>query len=263
MTLVPEVLPEKVTANYLLYGPPKNGKTAGAMTAPGGVAYLNADLPGRIRFGKSRDTEGRVQVFQLPEGSVWDTLVEVQAESQKDDWFDTVVVDPIGDLYSRQLLDLSSKALRPTLPTRGDVSALLERWCRAMCENPKVNFVMVCHEFHYNPNEGDDNSFEQELLPFTGTTSSDKMPKKLMGMVDVIGYVRRVEMPVEDGENAATEIKYLAQLRDGKGRRGGDGFDVLATDEVPFRELNLTQWDAEIQAAFGTAAEPQKEADAA
>jgi hypothetical protein len=258
--LVPEVLPDTVTANYLLYGPPKNGKTAGAMTAPGAVCYLNADLPGRVRFGKSRDTEGRVQVFQLPEGDVLNTMIEVQNQAQKDGSWDTVVIDPVGDLYTRLLLDLSRKAMRPTLPTRGDVSTYLERWCRAMCENPRINFVMVCHEYRYGGDEGEDDAAPPELLPFTGTTSTDKLPKKLMGMADVIGYVRRVELPVSDEEGAEAEVKYVAQLRDGKGRRGGDGFNVLVTEERPFRELNLTEWAADIAAAYDDAPQAQKEA---
>jgi hypothetical protein len=223
VTLTPEVLPSTVTANYLLYGPPKNGKTAGAMTAPGSVCYLNADLPGRVRFGKSRDKDDRVKVFQLPEGKVLETLIEVQNQAQQEGSWDTVVIDPVGDLYTRLLLDLSRKAMRPTLPTRGDVSTYLERWCRAMCENPRVNFVIVCHEY---------------------------------------GYVRRVELPIRE-DSDETEVQYVAQLRDGKGRRGGDGFDVLATEEKPYRDLNLTDWAAEIAAAYDDAPKAQEEAVAA
>jgi hypothetical protein len=262
VTLTPEVLPSTVTANYLLYGPPKNGKTAGAMTAPGSVCYLNADLPGRVRFGKSRDKDDRVKVFQLPEGKVLETLIEVQNQAQQEGSWDTVVIDPVGDLYTRLLLDLSRKAMRPTLPTRGDVSTYLERWCRAMCENPRVNFVIVCHEYRYGGGEEGDDATPSELLPFTGTTSTDKLPKKLMGMVDVIGYVRRVELPIRE-DSDETEVQYVAQLRDGKGRRGGDGFDVLATEEKPYRDLNLTDWAAEIAAAYDDAPKAQEEAVAA
>jgi hypothetical protein len=82
-----------------------------------------------------------------------------------------------------------------------------------------------------------------EVLPFTGSASNPSLGRKLMSMVDVIGYTARVEQ--EDGN-----VQYVAQLIPAKGRRGGDRFDVLGD----FRPLDLSEWFAAMAAASHDAA---------
>jgi hypothetical protein len=48
--------------------------------------------------------------------------------------------------------------------------------------------------------------------------------------VDVVGYCGRVQQE--------EEAKYVAQLHNGNGRRGGDRFGVLGN----WRELDLAEW---------------------
>jgi hypothetical protein len=65
-------------------------------------------------------------------------------------------------------------------------------------------------------------------------TNNPALGRRLMGMVDVVGYTAVMEQ--EGGDYA-----YVAQLVNAKGRRGGDRFDALG----PFREMDLTEWFAE------------------
>ena len=207
--------------NVLLYGPPKTGKSAGAASAPGAILYLNADLPNALRFARSRDTEGRISEVEV-EGL--QTLIDVgHAVKQKPTW-DTVVVDPLGELYRQLLEDLSNRSMRPSLPTYGDVGTHIERFCRMLCEAP-VNAVFVAHEIPVK----DEATDSVERLPSTGT-KNPALGQKVMGMVDIVGSTVMFE---KDGENV-----YAAQLINAKGARGGDRFDALGA----WRPLNLTEW---------------------
>jgi hypothetical protein len=101
----------------------------------------------------------------------------------------------------------------------------IERTCRALCASPAFNTVLVLHDIPVK----DEASGEVERLPGTGTTNP-ALGRKLMSMVDVIGFT--AELQTESGR------QFVAQLVDQKGRRGGDRFDVLGE----FRETNLTEW---------------------
>jgi adenosyl cobinamide kinase/adenosyl cobinamide phosphate guanylyltransferase len=204
-----------------LCGPPKTGKSAGAASAPGHILYLNADLPNALRFARSRDTEQRIYEVEF-EGL--QTLIDIaHALKQKPTW-DTVVVDPLGELYRRLLEDLSNRSMRPSLPTYGDVGTHMERFCRMLCEAP-VNAVFVAHEIPVK----DEATDSVERLPSTGT-KNPALGQKVMGMVDIVGSTVMFE---KDGENV-----YAAQLINARGARGGDRFDVLGN----WRALNLTEW---------------------
>jgi phage nucleotide-binding protein len=217
-------VPDEATyANVLLYGPPKSGKTAAAASAPGTILYLNLDLPNATRFARGRagDRMHEVQFEGLQ------TLVDIYAAVHQEPTFDTVVIDPIGDLYRRLLEEASDKSVRPTLNQYGDVGTHLERFCRSLCEAP-INVVLIAHEFPVQ----DEASGEVEKLLWTGTKSSSaQMSNKLMGMVDIVGYTGILET-----EDAGKQ--YVAQLANAGGRRGGDRFDVLGD----WRPLDLTEW---------------------
>jgi hypothetical protein len=104
-----------------------------------------------------------------------------------------------------------------------------------MCEAP-VNFVLVAHDFKL---DGDADS-PPDYVAWTGTKAgSPSMSRKLMGMVDVVGYTGRVE------SQGDTPDRYVAQLVTANGRPGGDRFNVLGHA----RDLDLTEWFQAIHAA--------------
>jgi hypothetical protein len=219
--------------SVLLYGPPKTGKTTGATSAPGPVLLLNADLPNASWFAHQQN-DGLIEIAY--EG-FRETLVAVgKGIADQDLTFGgltppvaTIVVDPINEMYRRLLEELSNRAVSPSLPTYQAVNVHLERWCRALCEAPAPNVVFVCHDLPVK----DESTEEVERLPATGT-NNPALGRRLMSMVDVIGFTAVLE---QEGEG----YKYVAQLVNAKGRRGGDRFDSLG----PFREMNLQEWFAE------------------
>ena len=140
----------------------------------------------------------------------------------------SVIVDPVGELYRIVLEDLSGRAMRPKINDYGDAGTHIERFCRALCEMP-VNAVFVLHEIVVH----DEESGVFERLPFASTKSGSAVAAaKLMAMVDIIGYCGVVE---GEGEQPT---RYMAQLINGNGRRGGDRFGVLGKT----RDVDLTEW---------------------
>lgn len=230
---------ESPKRSVLLYGPPKTGKTAGATSAPGPVLLLNCDLPNASWFAHQQ----RDDLYEVGYEGFQQTLMAIgTAVAAGDATFgglvpkpvDTLVLDPIGELYRRMLEEFSNRAVSPTLPTYQAVQTHLERFCRAMCETTLVNFVMTAHE---NPVQ-DEASGEVQMLLWAGTKSNSlSMSQKLMGMVDVVGYSATVE---KEGGG----FEYVAQLVNGKGRRGGDRFDGLLQAGEIARPMNLTEWFA-------------------
>lgn len=209
--------------NVLLYGPPKTGKTAGATSAPGPVLLLNADLPNATWYAHQRAGDKLLEV----EYEGFKTLLEIGTALQKGTLgAETVVVDPVNELYRRLLEEVSNRAVSPAIHHYQTVSVHLERFFRALCESQDVNVVLVAHEM---PVE-DEATNTIERLAATGT-KNPSLGQKLMGMVDIIGYTAVIE-----SETGAHE--YVAQLVNAKGRRGGDRFDVLGD----FRQMNLTEW---------------------
>jgi hypothetical protein len=139
--------------------------------------------------------------------------------------YKSIVLDPVGEVYMRLLEDLSKRALRPSLPLRGDVSVHLERFCRWLCEAP-VHAVFVAHEHSVK----DEAAGVVEKLPWTGT-NNPSFAEKLMAMVDVIGYTGVVQ---EEGD---TEPRYMATLVNAEGRRGGNRFNLGSA-----RDVDLSEW---------------------
>jgi hypothetical protein len=190
-------------------------------------------MPNASWFAHSR----RDDLTEIHYESFKETLIPVgKAIADKDVTFGgvtpptaTLVVDPVNELYRRLLEELSNRAVSPSLPTYQATGVHIERWCRALCETSIMNVVFVCHDLPVK----DETTGDVERLPATGTTNP-ALGRRLMGMVDIVGFTAVHE---QEGEG----FKYMAQLVNAKGRRGGDRFDSLG----PFREMDLTEWFAE------------------
>jgi len=239
LAFAPELLPTP-TVNIALIGQPKTGKSTAAASAPAPILYLNADLPTATRFARRRHEGVREVVIPVESGIPKPMKVltgithEVLSGSTE---FKTVVVDPVGELHRLLLEEQSNRSTKPTLPTYGDVSIYVERFCRAMCEAP-VNTVLVFHDLPIV----DEATGEGIVLPFAGTTGKGgiALGRKVLGLVDVIGYTGIDHR--QDGPH------YMAQLTTNKGRPGGDRFGVLANEQGQ-RELDLSEWVATIIAS--------------
>lgn len=227
--------PEGQKRSALLYGPPKTGKTAGATSAPEPVLLLNADLPNASWFAHERRPEA---ITEIRYESFADTLVaigkgvgdgDLTFAGLTEEPVKTIVIDPIHDVYRQLLEELSRRAVSPSLPTYQAVGVHLERFCRALCEAPAPHVVIVAHDLPVK----DEAAGDVERLPATGT-NNPALGRRLMGMVDIVGFTAVVE---KEGGG----YDYVAQLVNAKGRRGGDRFDSLG----PYRTMNLTEWFSE------------------
>ena len=249
MTLVfTDAIPEVPTINVALVGSPKSGKTMGAASAPGPILYLNCDLPNATRRAK-QTYPGKIHEIKLTTQAdkttnIMEVLDDVARAAFAGD-YGTVAIDTVGDLYKLVLEAQSHRALSPSLPQRGDTSVYLERFCKALCEAP-CNVVFICHDMPVQ----DEAAETTMMLPFTGT-SNPRFGRKLLGMVDVIGYTGEVQG--EDGP------EWVAQLTLEKGRPGGGRFDILR-GEKGYRRLDLAEWVDTIH-AFEKAIKPQDTGD--
>lgn len=233
--------PGETYPNILLYGPPKSGKSAAALTIPGPILYLNADTSNSLWFGLQRRTRtvdsipGHVTQARM---TGFEGLVALAQWLHKPDVIkpQTIVLDPVGDIYRGLLEIASNRRIRPLIDTYGDTGTYLERFCRSICAAP-VNAIFIAHDIPVK----DESTGEVEYLPATGT-SNPTLGRKLMGMVDVVAYTG--VLPQESGEP-----RYVGQLLDGRGRHGGDRFGVLRGEDGVTADLDLGQWIAKIQRA--------------
>jgi hypothetical protein len=224
--------------NVFLYGPPKSGKTLALATVPGPLVLLNADLENATWLAHQRRPD--LQEIDLEpvdpndKQPVLRTVLELEnaANQRKLDSVETIGVDPVGELYARLVREISGNAVSPAIQVYQQAGVFVERLCRALCKCPQVNVVFCAHDHPMK----DESTESVEVLPFTGSASNPALGRKIMSMVDVIGYTARIERA--DGDPL-----FVAQLVNAKGRRGGDRFDVLGTKENGYcRPLDLSEW---------------------
>jgi hypothetical protein len=208
--------------NAMVYGPPKTGKTLAAALAPPPVLYVNADLPNATWLAHHSVPEGHLlePLFDAKQNPTFTLMqeIEVAANTGKTENIETVVLDPINELYLRLLRELSGNAISPSLPTYQAVQSHLERLCRALCNCTAINVVFVTHDL---PTK-DEGTGKIVNLPATGTTNP-ALGRKLMGMVDVLAYAQKIE---QEGQ----PDRYMARV--------ADRFNVLDRIEP----LDLNHW---------------------
>ena len=219
-------------ANVLLVGRPKQGKTTGALSAPGQVGFLNFGEPNAAELGHEMYGD-RIHEMKVRGVSVKGLISEVMQSCYSEDAkIDTWVCDPLGDMHRRLFREMKpptnvGNAMRDAY---GQVAMLVEEFCRFMCEAP-CNFVMVAH----------DNTVDKEepAHPWTGTNNPAN-GHKVMQMVDVIAYVGLLK-----GED--NKMAPMAQIVPTENRPTGvrGRFNRLLTPEVResgFVPLDLTDW---------------------
>lgn len=209
---------ESKPLKVLLYGPPGNGKTAGACSAPGPILYLNAEGPDALTFSRKVFGDEKIREVAF---SGKDTLRDayLYAKDPKNG-IETFVVDSLGEIYRMLLEEVGGE--RATLQNYGDVNTLIERFCRSLRDLP-LHVVLVAHE--------EIADMEGELIrrPVTG---GKKLPEILMAMMSTVAYCAVI--PETDG----TPARYVAQLVQANGRRAKDRSGKLGKS----RDLDLTEW---------------------
>lgn len=216
----------------ILYGPAKQGKTAGALSAPGPILYVNADRKSAARFARRLHGPDKIHEVEF-KGRPTMELVERKARTNEEG-YRTVVIDTGGRAFDRVMQDIGG--LSPQVQHWGQVQTLFERWIAALCRSG-LNIVIVCHE------QIDDTEDDLLRQPMIG---SKKFPAKIMGLVEVIGYCAFVEGgTLEDGTTVPD--RYMAQLVQLRGRRAGDATGVLGKA----RELDLAEWVETIAREYG------------
>lgn len=235
------------TLNVFLYGDPGTSKTTGALSAPGPILYLNAEGGNAAMFARRLRPDAEIREVTVEGG---ETLNEALLYLRADNGVKTVVLDSLGAIF-QAVLEGYSGGGKPTLPQYGDTTTAIERFARALRDQP-VNVVLIAHAQGIK----DEETGTIERLPYTGT-SNPALGIKLMAQADIVGYTGVVQ---PDDKNDRT--RYIAQLISAGGRRGKDRTGLLGL----FPELDLTDWvDQYIQATApvkpGT--KPEKEAVAA
>lgn len=211
----------EIHMNVALYGPAKTAKTTGATSLPGKVLLVNADRPNASRFAHEKHGDRLDEVH----ATGLETLIVVM-QAARTGAYDSIVIDTVGELYRVVLEDLSGRALSPRIQDYGNTGTHIERFCRALVEEP-IHVAFVLHE---NPIK-DEESGSIERMPYTGT-KNPALAEKLVAMVDVIGYTGVVR------DSDTKEVSYVAQTVNGGGRRGGSRWEALQ----PSRAIDLSEW---------------------
>lgn len=200
---------EKPSILMVVYGEGGVGKTTFAATAPRPII---ADCENGSKYFGLRGIEAQVALI---EG--WDDMQEF-LEVALTDQYDTVIIDPIGELMEKLIRYMISKADsklvqkdgNPTMAGWGWLKQTMRSFLKVMRDSGK-NIVIVAHV-----QEKDD---EGRVIkrPMVAT----KLSEELINLVDVVGYMTTVN-DTETGETKRVIIvdpssdKYVAKDRTGR-----------------------------------------------
>jgi hypothetical protein len=230
--------PAPTTANFLLWGQPKSGKSTAAATAPGPILWINAEGPGALGYARKTAKERGTEVLEVlvdkRQRNAAQVLEEVyrHVRSGEDPQPATVVVDTLGKLRDALIEQFVDKGSAKSLKQYGEVADKLGGFVNSLRDLP-VNVVLIAHaEVNEDAEDG------RVVLPLIGGKLTETIP----GEVDVVAYC--APLRTEAG------VRYFGQLVEGKGRTGlGDRSGSLA-DDRGIRELDLSEWLSTYTAAL-------------
>ena len=220
--------------NVVLYGPEGVSKTTGALSAPGPILLANAEGPNSAAYAHTLRTD--INEIEVPMRGGAKALLDeayLWLQSPTGKLTQTYVLDSLSEIHAALLWDFSANPDKPTQPEWGDTNTYLQRYAMSLRDLP-INVVIVAHETWIK----DDVTGVVERSVFPGT-SNVAFGKKFTGpFADIVAYLGR---SIDENNNE----HYSAQLVDGNGRRAGHRGGALGT----FREVNLTEWFAVMNAA--------------
>jgi hypothetical protein len=214
---------DEVDGRYrvLLYGQAKAGKSVGAATAPGPIMVLSADRPGAYRFARTRHPRGHIREVRVEGKNSLDLAYTYLRRNPGD--FQTVVVDPVGNVYDVLLKELGGG--KPQIQHHGMVQNTILDFVKALRALP-IHVVLVAHE--EMSGSGDDD-VAAVRRPMTG---GQKLPDKVMAEMDIIAHVGRIPATEESPD------RWVGVLVEDRGRVAGDATGALGK----VRDLDLSEW---------------------
>jgi hypothetical protein len=145
--------------------------------------------------------------------------------------FQTVVVDPVGNVYDVLLKELGGG--KPQIQHHGMVQNTILDFVKALRALP-IHVVLVAHE--EMSGSGDDD-VAAVRRPMTG---GQKLPDKVMAEMDIIAHVGRIPATEESPD------RWVGVLVEDRGRVAGDATGSLGK----VRDLDLGEWFAHATASL-------------
>jgi hypothetical protein len=214
------------TANFLLYGPPKSGKSTAAATAPGPVLWVSAEGPGALAYARKVANQRGTDILEVRIGrqtDARDTLREVikHVRDERDPQPKTVVVDTIAKVREALIRQIVVPGAKNSIQQFGEVARILREFVQTMRDLP-INLVLIAHQ------DVQDAEGERIVRALIGGALTEEIP----GEVDVIAYTHSFK------DEQSGERRYVGQLVEAKGRIAGDRSGGLG----PVRDLDLSEW---------------------
>lgn len=196
---------QEPSIRMLVYGQPGVGKTTLAVS---GKNAIIADAEGGTNMLGSRGIE--VDIAQI---HTWEDIEELYAMLSKDKKYDTVVVDPLGELLDKLIAYLKKSGFSTasgglSLPGWGAAKDKFRGMLRAF-RDLGVDLVCVAH----TTEKTDDD------LVITRPKLMARLEEDVCAMMDVVGYMQTLQQ--EDGTivhrtNFTPTQKFYAKDRSGK-----------------------------------------------
>jgi AAA domain len=214
------------TFRLVLWGPPGEGKSVGAASAPGPIVVLSADRPGAYRTPRRLHRDTVLMETRYESSRSFVELFRFLRDHPTGKEARTVVLDPFTGIYDKLVEELPKRS--DGEPNWQAVNKKILDFVQALRGFP-CHIVLVAYEKLNDGKKGDG-----KLYPALGGPA---LINKIMGEMDIVAHVEREG----EGKNA----KYMARVASGGGIVGKDSTDALGER----RELNLTEW-FETVAAF-------------
>lgn len=228
--------PRVESLKVLLYAGPGVGKSVGAGTAPGPILWLNAEGPDALRYARHVHGNDKIREVAVTSKATLDAAYRYARDPENG--VRSIVVDTLGEVYAVLLGERAAASPgarknggKPTPGDYGDANNDLVRFVKALRDLP-LNVILVAHEMTLEVT--DDNGDEgTEKFPFCGT-NKPAVAQRLMGMVQVVGYVGRQAPETDDDEPS-----WVAQVVPAKGRKGKDRTVAGLGNYAP---LDISAW---------------------
>jgi hypothetical protein len=222
------------TANTLLYGPPKSGKSTAAATAPGPILWVSAEGPGALAYARKTARERGTEILEVRIDRQTDArhvLREVirHVRDQQEPQPRTVVVDTLAKVREALIRQIVVVGAKNSIQQFGEVARILREFIQTMRDLP-VNLVLIAHQ------DVADADGDRIVRPLIGGALTEEIP----GEVDIIAYTHSFK------DEDTGDRRYVGQLVEAKGRIAGDRSGGLG----PVRPLDLSEWLVAYRAAL-------------
>lgn len=207
------------TFRVVVWGPPGEGKSVAAASAPGPILVISADRPGAYRTPRRLHAGKPILETRYTDSTTLREAYRFLRDHPTGQSVRTVVLDPVGGIYDR-LVEQGPKRSDGE-PDYQWVNKRLLGFIYALREFG-VHLVLVAHERLNDGKKGDG-----KLYPAIGGPS---LINRVLAEMDIVAHVER-----EQTQGAA---RYMAQLAPRGNLVGKDATDALGER----RELNLTEW---------------------